>query len=339
MTASDDLATLVPKVRDLEAANAAKDTRIAALEDELDRLTHPPAPAPALTLKHGGFRTHPAGAFSSYAADFAKVTATTPLVGMTYTAQPRDALMAPAELDDITKWMRADPRRLLVLSVSLIDDSIYRKFDDTRFDFQHTAFADRLAARGLADRTIVRIGWEPNGYYGIYTFPWGPASAADVDGKPYIRAFRRIAPIYRSRGMRTNWCPNAFPANAGNWYPGDDVVDNIGIDTYDMGSPTLTDPIKRWEQMQLPHLERHAAFARTHGKTMSIDEWGLVAAGYGGGDNPYHIDSTFDWAETQGFLYAVYFDSDAGGVRMRLNNTYAPKSLARYTARAAALTT
>jgi hypothetical protein len=94
---------------------------------------------------------------------------------------------------------------------------------------------------------------------------------------------------------------------AGRAYPGDDVVDYIGLDVYDVGYEGA--PEERWNVHHLTNafgLEWHREFASKHGKLMSYPEWGVGPSG----DNPYFVQKMRDWfAENEGKIaYAAYFD-------------------------------
>ena len=67
----------------------------------------------------------------------------------------------------------------------------------------------------------------------MFPWPWF-AKGQEAD---YIRAFRRVVEIFRrhSSGFKYDWCPGWGPQDsaADLAYPGDDVVDYIGLDVYD----------------------------------------------------------------------------------------------------------
>jgi Glycosyl hydrolase family 26 len=113
--------------------------------------------------------------------------------------------------------------------------------------------------------------------------PEGSVSAGYGTAAQFIAAYRRVVTIFRQQGatnvrfvwQMTEWAFRTNPADshyAGAWYPGDDVVDNVGGDVYnwfDCGPgrgrwvelATMTDPV--------------IAFARAHGKTASLPEFGV----------------------------------------------------------------
>lgn len=87
---------------------------------------------------------------------------------------------------------------------------------------------------------MLRFGHEFNGDW----YPWS-LSKNDRDGEAYKRAFRRVVTRMRAAGaarVQHVWCFNNDSQPAQPWndprtaYPGDDVVDWIGIDGYNFGT-------------------------------------------------------------------------------------------------------
>jgi hypothetical protein len=263
---------------------------------------------------------------------FATLTKTAVDVAMTYSIDLGivHQMFASAELDGCAAWVKADPDRLLVLSVRGIASDLARQWDNTRDDAKHLALAHDLKARGIAARTVIRYGWEMQGSW----FPWGPTKTGDGTQAPgFVRMFRRVAKLYRAvPELRINWCANGCPQNAGAWWPGDDVVDIVGMDRYDAWVGNILDPAKRWARVGAD-FDRQAAFADAHGKAKSLDEWACWHTGspaYGGGDSPYFVTSVAKHLADHGYLYSTYFDSSAGGVGVTLADC--PKARAAYMA-------
>jgi beta-mannanase len=106
----------------------------------------------------------------------------------------------------------------------------------------HDALIRRRArgVRRFARPLFIRWGYEMNG-------DWWDWSTARTGGDPstYVAAWRRIHRLFRAAGV-TNavwvWSPNerSFPDAPWNrterYYPGDDVVDWVGIDGYNWGA-------------------------------------------------------------------------------------------------------
>jgi hypothetical protein len=152
---------------------------------------------------------------------------------------------------------------------------------------------------------IVRIGWEMNGDW----FAWA-AGGVEAD---YIASYRRVAQIFRraSRQFSFAWCPGAGRQNSSPdvAYPGDDVVDTVGLDVYD--APTDDGPVARWKRDVLEGpfgLHWLENFAALHGKKMNIGEWGVGLKD--APDNPYFVEEMGRWLHRHATSVAfhVYFD-------------------------------
>jgi hypothetical protein len=179
------------------------------------------------------------------------------------------------------------------------------------------------AAKAIADaqpNAIIRIGWEMNSI----STPWF-AEGQEAD---YIRAFRHVVGIFRSHssGFTYDWCPSwgrqDLPADL--VYPGDDVVDYIGLDVYDFKYDGSAE--QRWNDRYLKAefgLEWHRSFAGRHGKKMSFPEWGVGQFG----DNPLFVQKMHDWfvQNEDRIAYAAYFDVD-GDWPTQIDNGQFPKS-------------
>ena len=92
-------------------------------------------------------------------------------------------------------------------------------------------------------------------------------------------------------------------------YPGDDVVDTVGLDVYD--APTDARPVARWKRDVLEGpfgLRSLEGFAALRGKKMNIGEWevGLKDAP----DDPYFVEEMGRWLRRHAVSVAfhVYFD-------------------------------
>jgi beta-mannanase len=111
-----------------------------------------------------------------------------------------------------------------------------------------------------------------------------------------------------------DWTINEYsqPVPLAEWYPGNHVVDIIGIDAYDAGiyDAALT-PAQRWTALynQPDGLAAVAAFAAAHHKPLSVPEWGLVAAGSAGGANndPTYVRGIAQFVHRHDVVYQSYF--------------------------------
>jgi hypothetical protein len=177
----------------------------------------------------------------------------------------------------------------------------------------------RILKRHDRGHSYVRIGLEANGTW----FPWGATAETAED---YKAAFRHVAGVMAavaprlqfvfdiSCGVPLEGAERDRMASLERLYPGDDVVDVVGCDSYDSWSLAATDE-SEWEQSLEPPggpgLPEVAAFAREHGKRFAVPEWGLTDPdNHGSGDNPYYIRRMFAFFYEQRDVLAfeAYFD-------------------------------
>lgn len=216
-------------------------------------------------------------------------------------------------------WKNLNPSRNVVWSVPLTTTGT--PLADVASGLHDGEF--EAAARAISaaqPKAIIRLGWEMN----LSQTGW---FAKDHKAE-YIAAFRRVVGIFRrhSSDFRFDWCPGwgAQDTPADLTYPGDDVVDYIGLDVYDFKQEgSLED---RWNTLYLKApfgLEWHRDFAVKHGKLMSYPEWGVGNAG----DNPFFIQQMRDWfGKNDGTIaYAAYFDVD-GMWPTQIDNDQFPQS-------------
>ncbi|MFI6595996.1 glycosyl hydrolase [Nonomuraea sp. NPDC050536] len=211
------------------------------------------------------------------------------------------------------KWRAAKPGRVLAINVPMVAPNEGHLSNETvasmlnagaagTFDLVFRRLAGRLVAAGAADSIIV-LGWEMNGT--TYSSRCAPNPTA---WKTY---WRRIVATMRSvHGQRFRF---DFTANRGTdaipWprcYPGDDVVDIIGMDNYDQP------PSNNFAgYVSQPYgLRYHAAFAAAHGKPISFPEWGLFRYG----DRPGFVRSMIQWIRTHNVAYQAITDYCPHGV-------------------------
>jgi hypothetical protein len=224
------------------------------------------------------------------------------------------------------RWRRADPARMLVINVPMVAPNEVGMPDPQvagnlrggaagAFDRHYRTLAERLVGEGIGD-TILVLGWEMNG--AVYSGRCLPDPAA---WKAYWR--RIVATMRGVPGARFKF---DFTFTRGRdavpWsdcYPGDDVVDIIGSDSYDQPTGArFEDHI--WEPFGL---YAHAEFARLHGKPMSFPEWGL----FRNSDNPEYIRGMHRWIASHDVLYQTITDYCPHGVWQCLAN---PRSATAY---------
>lgn len=225
-----------------------------------------------------------------------------------------------------TRWKTADRRRMLVLNVPMLAPneagaqvpvlaSLLRRGVSGAFDVHYRTLAQRLVAHRAGDSVIV-LGWEMNGQK--YAGRCDPHPAA------WRAYWRRIVSAMRGvRGarFRFDFAPargrDAIPWT--NCYPGDDVVDIIGSDTYDQpAGQTFA------EFVDEPYgLRAQADFAAAHRKPISFPEWGL----FRNNDNPAFVRGMHGWIMSHNVAYQSISDYCPHGVWACRRN---PRSTAAY---------
>jgi hypothetical protein len=224
-------------------------------------------------------------------------------------------------------WVKLNPERNVVWSVPLTVKGT--PLAEVAHGDHDAAF--EAAARAIAKahpKAIIRLGWEMN----VADMAWF-AGGHEAD---YIAAFRRVVGIFRraSADFRYDWSPGwgNQDAAADEAYPGDDVVDIIGLDVYDFDFEHDGGPEERWTRFYVDApfgLTWHRAFADQHGKLMSYPEWGVGQFG----DNPLFIEKMHAWfaANQDRIVYALYFDVD-GAWPTQIDSNRFPQSRSKFRA-------
>lgn len=220
-------------------------------------------------------------------------------------------------------WVNDKPGQRLVLGVPMLQNQNYGEFSrgvDGDFDKYFRGLAEELVANELGD-SIIRLGYEAN----CDTIgPW----QATRNPKGYRKLFRHQVAVMKSvpgAKFKFDWtvCNGLQGGRAltsfDSFYPGDDVVDIIGMDIYDV---KWRDPKasaeERWRRLRqrTMGIEDLLSFAKKHKKPVSYPEWGLYRPGdnfSGGGDNPYFIEKMAKLIHTTKPRYQSYFNIDWGG--------------------------
>lgn len=237
------------------------------------------------------------------------------LVGRTYLpGRSWDDLEGPDwALDPWSAWRAARSKRMLAVNVPMVapneppvsDDAaagLLRQGADGSYDGHFRTLAERLVQRRAGDAVIV-LGWEMNGT--TYSGRCAP------DPRAWREYWRRIVAVMRSvpgQRFRFDFAPTRG-AQAIPWpqcYPGDDVVDIVGMDNYDQRPGRTFD-----EFIAQPYgLQAQADFAAAHGKPLSYPEWGL----YDFGDDPGYVRDMYSWLVTHDVAYQSITDYCPHGV-------------------------
>lgn len=175
------------------------------------------------------------------------------------------------------------------------------------YDDNWARYGEALDAAGRTD-AYTRLAWEFNGDW----FEW---SATDVGA--WKQCYRQVVQAVRSTApdARFEWNMNAHGSQSSDgdaWksYPGDDVVDVVGIDPYDHypTSPTAAEFDEQCTGSE--GLCSVIDFARAHGKGVGVTEWGIISSGTG--DNPVYMEKMFETftAGADVMEYETYFNEE-----------------------------
>lgn len=152
-----------------------------------------------------------------------------------------------------------------------------------RYDEQYRLVAEYLRDAGYDD-AIIRLGHE-------FDSDWPPYSARE-NAEAYVAAFRHVHEVLTgvSEEFRFDWTSTLahFVDHGPEAYPGDDVVDIVGLDLYWRDPGPLTDG--RWQRRFENVLEAHLEFARERDKPVSYPEWGRALS-----DEPSFVELMHGW--------------------------------------------
>lgn len=184
------------------------------------------------------------------------------------------------------------------------------------YDQYFKTFGSELVRLGRGG-SIVRLGWEANGDWYAWSITSEPTN--------YIACFRKEVAAIRSTApqVKIDWNvtkeSKMGSTSVVSAYPGDDVVDIIGVDFYDWW-PSYPDQAA-WDadynstQNGGPRgIGSWLSFAKSHGKKLSIPEWGVVNNSDGGGDNAFYIEKMWNFFKTNAadIAYETYFNGNYG---------------------------
>jgi hypothetical protein len=175
-------------------------------------------------------------------------------------------------------------------------------------------YGGQLRAAGLTERTVLRAGWECNGWW--YDWSWGnddgTRSAKNSPGS-YVDAIRHVSDSAKTTnpGLLVSMNLNRGSRRAGHdWrtvadalteispVTGQRYVDILELDSYDMYPGATTED--RWQEQirQDPGPYTVEAYCRARGVQLGYGEWGPIkaggAGGTGGGDNPRYAHGMWD---------------------------------------------
>ena len=196
-----------------------------------------------------------------------------------------------------------------------------------RFVGHARALARNLVAAGLGG-SVIRLAHEANDTASPYAI--GTTSRQWSLWRRFWRLTVLAMRSVRGAHFLFDWCVNAYwrPVPLRDWYPGDGVVDIVGIDAYDRGVPVGQE---RWRRIfsQPNGIEDVLRFAAEHGKPVSLPEWGLAPADaqdLGGGDDPAYVNGIARVVRENPVAYQAYFYNLASKSLLASS----PRSLAAY---------
>ena len=200
-----------------------------------------------------------------------------------------------------------------------------------KFDQLFSNYGAALVKNGYAN-AVIRIGWEFNAEW----YAW----AASKDPESWVAYWRRIVSVLRAvpgQAFTFDWNPAAA---AGGFapervYPGDDVVDIIGLDFYNTAVDARSfTPQQRWEtRMNMrTGLKWQRDFAAQHNKPMSFPKWGTGVRAKGGGaeDDAYFVEQMAAWIAGNNVTYHGYWDYGSKEYNSILSDGRQPKAGAAF---------
>jgi hypothetical protein len=244
----------------------------------------------------------------------------------------------PASAHSAAEWAPLLGTRKLVLATpACVQGTTWAQEAAGANDTHWANLAQNLAGGGLGG-CVLRIAREFNENW----YPWtvNPANAA-----AFTSGYAHIVTVVRAAGFTGKFMFNPYLGqgtlgpNSGveNVWPGDSVVDVIGLDFYDGGYPggevvrSVAQQQAAWNTMrdQWDGLTGWRKLAAAHRKPLAYPEWGLhlwndAGVYIGGGDNANFIREMAAWfKDNPPFMQALWEDagmgvSDPGALPQRL---------------------
>ena len=196
------------------------------------------------------------------------------------------------------------------------------------YDDEWAQLGSFLVARDRGD-SVLRLGWGPNDTEHEWAVAAGatPDAIDEADRDAWVQCFRNVVDAVRSTApeVEIDWTINPIgPPSIARYdpfltYPGDEYVDYVGIELFDM-HPATRDRAAWDAACNGPTgLCTLAEFARARGKQLGIAEWGVVgcagdgqpdASGVTGGDNPFFIQKAVETFAAHADImgYEAYFE-------------------------------
>ncbi len=233
---------------------------------------------------------------------------------------------------DWVDWFdRGRAGRHLILTQSLIPSGLrgtawLQAGAQGRYEPYAQALAGNLVSAGMGS-VVIRLGHEANGTWYADSVPGTPTG-----DRLWAKFWANTVTAMRSvpgAHFTFDWTVNAGvrPIAPGSFYPGDKVVDVIGVDAYDsLANPPTTNRLSTILN-EPDGLASMVAFARRHHKPLSVPEWGLVPSSHeGGGDDVPYVKAIAHVTASGDVLYQSLFVGGAEGQQLLAS----PRALAVY---------
>jgi hypothetical protein len=228
-------------------------------------------------------------------------------------------------------WLAASPNHQLVLGLNLVPNSVSPSGYPTNTVWEATcasgayneyavALARNLVAAG-AGNSVIRLGKEFNGswendYVGSPTDATYASELTNWIGcyRNEVTAMRSVPGAHFLFDWNPNTCITSIPLSES--YPGDAYVDIIGADFYDADCTTdRSSDDEGWNRLYTldssieNSMSGMVAFARVHGKPLSIPEWGLE-----GKDDTSYMNGVIGIVRDNDVAYQSYFDCNCDNI-------------------------
>jgi Glycosyl hydrolase family 26 len=217
---------------------------------------------------------------------------------------------------DWSQWATAPgTHRQLIITQSLAPSSVTSQSNwaaegaSGAFTRYARVLAQKLVAAGLGG-SVIRLSPECNGTWNADSLGSGPAQWAQWDQfwRETVDAMRSIPGAHFQFDFNVNALYRALPLS--EIYPGNKWVNIVSVDAYDNGNLGTTAGA-RWNEIYngLDGIGTVVKFAKAHGKSIAIPEWGVapVSDDNGFGDDPTFVNGIASVVRDNKTAYQSYF--------------------------------